>query len=153
MRLIKRLIELAVVVLIISLFMMNKDVMVQITYFGLSKPVTLAFWELVTICVSLGIIISAIGDFITHYKWLSERKRLLKTDQEHQQVVENLNKDIRQLHAENANLRQELEQKSAEIDSLRAAKEQAFHTSEKPIFSETPELSGLSGEITGKTDK
>ena len=31
MRLIKRLIELAVVVLIISLFMMNKDVMVQIT--------------------------------------------------------------------------------------------------------------------------
>jgi len=153
MRLIKRLIELAVVVLIISLFMMNKDVTVRITYFGLDQPVTLAFWELVTICVSLGIIIAAIGDFITHYKWLSERKKLLKTDQEHQQVVENLNKDIRQLHAENAKLRQDLDEKSAEIDSLKAVEEQPFPRSEKPVFAETAELSGLSGETTAKMDK
>jgi uncharacterized protein YoxC len=153
MRLIKRLIELAVVVLIISLFMMNKDVSVQITYFGLTEPVRLAFWELVTICVSLGIIIAAIGDFITHYKWLSERKRLLKTDQEHQQVVENLNKDIRQLHAENAKLRQDLEEKSAEIDSLKVAEEQPFPRSEKPVLAEAGDFTGLSGETTGKTDK
>jgi type III secretory pathway component EscU len=153
MRLIKRLIELAVVVLIISLFMMNKDVSVRITYFGLTEPVTLAFWELVTICVSLGIIIAAIGDFVTHYKWLSERKKLLKTDQEHQQVVENLNKDIRQLHAENAKLRQDLEEKSAEIDSLKAAEEQPLPRTEKPAFAEAADLTGLSGETTGKTDK
>ncbi|MEW6114815.1 MAG: hypothetical protein AB1664_21960 [Thermodesulfobacteriota bacterium] len=153
MRLIKRLIELAVVVLIISLFMMNKDVSVRITYFGLAEPVTLAFWELVTICVSLGIIIAAIGDFITHYKWLSERKKLLKTDQEHQQVVENLNKDIRQLHAENAKLRQDLEEKSAEIDSLKAAEEQPVPGTEKPVLAEAADLTGLSGETTGKIDK
>ena len=72
MRLIKRLLELAFVILIISLFMKNKDVELQITYFGLSAPIKVALWELVTICVSLGIIIAAVGDFMTQLKWLRE---------------------------------------------------------------------------------
>ena len=82
MRLIKRLIELAFVILIISLFMKNKDIELSINYFGLKEPIKLAFWELVTLCVSVGIIIAALGDFITQLKWVRERRRMVKTDRE-----------------------------------------------------------------------
>ena len=119
MRLIKRLIELAFVILVISLFMKNKDVAVQINYFGLSEPITVAFWELVTVCVSVGIIIAAVGDFITQLKWIGERRRMVKTDKEHNQVVEGLNKQIKELQTENQKLRGELDAKSAEVESMR----------------------------------
>jgi hypothetical protein len=119
MRLIKRLIELAFVILVISLFMKNKDVVLQINYFGLSEPIKVAFWELVTICVSLGIIIAAVGDFITQLKWVRERRRMVKTDKEHHQVVEGLNKQIKELQSESQKLRSELEEKSSEVDSMR----------------------------------
>ncbi len=118
MRLIKRLIELAFVILIISLFMKNKDVELQITYFGLSAPIKMAFWELVTICVSVGIIIAAVGDFMTQLKWLRERRRMIKTDQEHQAEVDSLNARIEGLEADNKHLKGELEQKSKELSDL-----------------------------------
>ncbi len=119
MRLIKRLIELAFVVLIISLFMKNKDVEVNIAYFGLVEPVKVAFWELVTVCVSVGIIIAAVGDFITQLKWIKERRRMIKTDQEHQQVVEDLNRQMTQLKSENDKLKQDVDTKNAEADQAR----------------------------------
>ena len=119
MRLIKRLVELAFVILVISLFMMNKDVELQLNYFGLSKPITVAFWELVTFCVSLGIIIAAVGDFITQLKWVRERRRMIKTDQEHQSEVARLEARIGDLESENQRLKAELEAKSAAADSLR----------------------------------
>jgi type III secretory pathway component EscU len=87
MRLIKRLIELAFVILVISLFMKNKDIELQINYFGLSEPIKVAFWELVTFCVSIGIIIAALGDFITQLKWIREKRRMIKTDKGHQKEV------------------------------------------------------------------
>jgi len=65
MKFVKRLIELAFIILIISLFMKNKDLEFQITYFGLSEPIKMAFWELVVLCVSAGIIIAALGDLVT----------------------------------------------------------------------------------------
>ncbi|MEJ2717584.1 MAG: hypothetical protein P8182_10655 [Deltaproteobacteria bacterium] len=119
MRLIKRLIELAFVIFVISLFMKNKDVVLQINYFGLTEPITVAFWELVTICVSVGIIIAAVGDFITQLKWVRERRRMVKTDKEHHQVVDGLNKQIKELQAEQQRLRSELEAKSEEVQSMR----------------------------------
>lgn len=112
MRLIKRLIELAFVIFVISLFMKNKDVVMQIDYFGLSAPIQVAFWELVTLCVSVGIIIAAIGDFVTQWKWKAERRRMIKTDQEHQSVVERLQLRIQQLESENRTLKKDLEEKS-----------------------------------------
>ncbi len=118
MRLIKRLIELAFVILIISLFMKNKDVELQITYFGLSAPIKVAFWELVTVCVSVGIIIAAVGDFMTQLKWLRERRRMVKTDQEHQSEVDRLNTQIQSLESENKRLKGELEQKSKELSDI-----------------------------------
>ncbi len=118
MRLIKRLIELAFVVFVISLFMKNKDVELQITYFWLSQPIKMAFWELVTLCVSLGIIIAAIGDFITQLKWIRERRRMIKTDQEHQGDVARLNDLVKGLESENERLRKELEQKTSEVSSF-----------------------------------
>jgi hypothetical protein len=91
MRLIRRLIELAFVIFVLSLFMKNKDIVMQIDYYGLSAPITVAFWELVTVCVSLGIIIAAVGDFITQFKWAAERRSMRKRDSEHQQAVDGLN--------------------------------------------------------------
>ncbi len=114
MRLVKRLIELAFVVLVISLFMMNKDVELQINYFGLQEPIKVAFWELVTFCVSLGIIIAAVGDFVTQLKWIRERRKMIKTDQDHQGEVERLSHRIQTLESENQRLKRELEQKAQE---------------------------------------
>ena len=118
MRLIKRLIELAFVILIISLFMKNKDIELSINYFGLKEPIKLAFWELVTICVSLGIIIAAIGDFITQLKWVGERRRMIKTDRGHLDEVKGLNKRICDLESENQRLQNDLEQKNSKIAEL-----------------------------------
>jgi hypothetical protein len=114
MRLIKRLIELAFVILVISLFMMNKDVELQLNYFGLSHPIKVAFWELVTFCVSLGIIIAAVGDFITQLKWVRERRRMMKTDREHESEVARLQARISDLESENQRLKTGLGEKSAE---------------------------------------
>lgn len=118
MRLIKRLIELAFVILIISLFMKNKDIELSINYFGLQEPIKLAFWELVTICVSLGIIIAALGDFITQLKWVRERRRMIKTDREHQGDVDRLNEKIADLESHVQKIQKELEQKAARIAEL-----------------------------------
>ncbi|MCA1959910.1 MAG: hypothetical protein LDL33_03860 [Desulfomonile sp.] len=118
MRLIKRLIELAFVIFIISLFMKNKDVELTITYFGLAEPIKVAFWELVTFCVSVGIIVAALGDFITQLKWIGERRRMIKTHQEHQGVVDGLNKQIEQLQAETTALQRRLTEKTREAEEL-----------------------------------
>lgn len=118
MRLLKRLIELAFVMFVLSLFMKNKDVEMQITYFWLSQPVKLAFWELVTLCVSLGIIVAAIGDFITQLKWIRERRRMLKTDREHNSEVARLKDLAKGLEAENERLKRELELKTSEVSSV-----------------------------------
>lgn len=118
MRLIKRLIELAFVIFIISLFMKNKDVELTITYFGLAEPIKVAFWELVTFCVSVGIIVAALGDFITQLKWIGERRRMIKTDREHESVVEGLNNQIERLQAEARGLKQQLTEKTREADEL-----------------------------------
>jgi uncharacterized membrane protein YciS (DUF1049 family) len=118
MRLIKRLIELAFVILIISLFMKNKDIELSINYFGLKEPIKLAFWELVTLCVSVGIIIAALGDFITQLKWVRERRRMVKTDREHQGDVARLNEKISDLESHVQRIQKELDQKNARIAEL-----------------------------------
>ncbi|MDD3472697.1 MAG: hypothetical protein PHS86_07940, partial [Syntrophaceae bacterium] len=123
MRLLKRLIELAFVILVISLFMKNKDIELSINYFGLKEPITVAFWELVTFCVSLGIIIAAVGDFITQLKWVGERRRMIKTDQEHSNEVKRLNDKIKSLEKENQEVQRELEEKKTEIEDLKKSLE------------------------------
>jgi hypothetical protein len=145
MKLIKRLIELAFVILIISLFMKNKDIELQINYFGLAQPIKVAFWELVTLCVSLGIIIAALGDFITQLKWIRERRRMIKTDKEHQGVVDKLNDRIKSLETDSQRLQTELDVKLTEISQLQgklttAANPQSEAVqSEKGIISEATE--------------
>ncbi|MBI5250873.1 MAG: hypothetical protein HY912_15405 [Desulfomonile tiedjei] len=119
MRLIRRLIELAFVLFVISLFMKNKDITLQIDYYGLKEPIKVAFWELVTLCVSLGIIIAALGDFITQLKWVRERRRIIKRDQQHQGEVDGLNAKLLQLQEANLRLKKEAEAKSRELDGLR----------------------------------
>ena len=120
MRLIKRLFELAVFLFFISLFMMNKDVVIDFNYFGLKQPIKLAFWELVTISVSIGIIVAALGDFLSQIKWLAERRRLQKQANEHQQVVDGLNARIEELEADNERMKNELELRPPGIDSMLA---------------------------------
>lgn len=119
MRLIRRLIELAFVILIISLFMKNKDVVLQVDYYGLKEPIKLAFWELVTLCVSLGIIIAAVGDFITQLKWMRDRRRMVKRDKQHQGEVDGLNAKIQQLQNENQRLKKDAGTQSKDLEVVR----------------------------------
>lgn len=120
MRLIRRLVELAFVLFVISLFMKNKDVELQFDYYGLKEPIKVAFWQLVTICVSIGIIIAAVADFITQVKWLGERRKMIKRDQEHQGEVDRLNAKIRQTQDENQRLKKEAEAKAKGLDAVRS---------------------------------
>ena len=91
----------------------------NINYFGLSEPITVQFWELVSFCIALGVIIAALGDFITQLKWIKERRRMMKTDREHQSVVSGLNDKIQSLETENQRLKNELEQKEQDRARLR----------------------------------
>ncbi len=117
MRLLKRLIELAFVIFIISLFMKNKNIELQIDYYGLKEPLKVAFWELVTFCVSIGIIIAALGDFITQLKWIGERHRMIKADREHKSELDSLHSRIQTLEGENLRLKRELSQKTKESET------------------------------------
>lgn len=117
LKLIKRLIEVALVIFIISLFMKNKNIEFQIDYYGLAAPIQVAFWELVTFCVAMGIIVAALGDFITQLRWIGERRRMIKTDRDHKGVTDKLNAKIQSLESENKQLKNELEQKIREIAS------------------------------------
>lgn len=112
MKLLKRLIELAFIIFIISLFMKNKDIDLQLTYYWPSTPIKVAFWELVTFCVSLGIIIAALGDFISQVKWVGERRRLIKNDKENQSEINRLNLAVSDLESKNKQLKSELDKKS-----------------------------------------
>jgi hypothetical protein len=120
MRLIRRLVELAFVILVISLFMKNKNIELQIDYYGLKEPIKVAFWELVTFCVSIGIIIAAVGDLVTQVKWLGERRRMVKRDHEHQGELDRLNTKVREMQDENQRLKKEAEAKSRELDVARS---------------------------------
>jgi hypothetical protein len=119
MRLFKRLIELAFVVFIISVFMKNSDISVNLKYYGLKDPINVAFWELVTLCVSMGIIISALGDFVTQLRWIRERSQLKKVSKEHAAAVEDYNRRIEELEKENMTLRAEAEKGSNPPETLR----------------------------------
>jgi len=109
MKFVKRLIELAFIIFIISLFMKNKDVEFQLAYFGLSEPIKIAFWELVIICVSIGIIIAALGDLVAQLKWRNERRRMIKSEQDHEAEIARLNGLVKGLEAENQRLTKDLE--------------------------------------------
>jgi chromosome segregation ATPase len=96
-------------------------------------------WELVTICVSVGIIIAAVGDFMTQLKWLRERRRMIKTDKEHQTEVDRLNTQIQGLESENKRLKGELEQKSKELSSLQKQDTAPTGLAEEPIGGAAPD--------------
>lgn len=136
MKLVKRLIELAVFLLLISLFMKNKDVELTINYFGLSEPLKVQFWELVTFCVALGVIIAAVADLITQFKWVSEKRRLIKNDKEFRKTTEGLNQRIAELESENESLQSEKERLKNDLDS----KTKDLEATAKDLQTKTTEL-------------
>jgi hypothetical protein len=105
MRLVKRLIELAFAIFIITLFAKNQGLEFSINYYGLKEPLKMAFWELVIFCVSLGILICALGDFVTQLKWIKEKRRIVKRDKDHQGELNRLNERVQILEKENEKLR------------------------------------------------
>jgi hypothetical protein len=115
MRSIKRLIELAFFVFLLTLFGKNMDVSVQIKYYGLGQPITVQFWELVLFCVAFGIIIAAVGDLITQLKWMGEKRRMIKAEKGHAAEVQKLSDRIRGLEADNQRTQKELERRSKEL--------------------------------------
>lgn len=140
MKLIKRIIELVLVMMVITLFMMNKDVVMSINLFGLTQePLQVSFWVLVTICVSLGIFIAAVGDFVTQLQWHKERKRMIKTDKEHETVVKDLEAKIETLSVENERLAKELESERTK-------------SSDEPSSFQTTSLGEYTSSIREKSD-
>lgn len=140
MRLIKRLIELAFFVFLLSLFGKNMDLSLPIKYYGLQQPITVQFWEVVIFCVACGIIIAALGDFITQLKWLSERRRMIKTDREHHSEVQALTEKVRALEADNTRAEKELD-----------AKTKAFEETSVRLQKQTLELEQVSRQLEAKT--
>ncbi len=120
MKFVKRIIEVAFIVLVISIFMKNKDLELQINYFGLSEPIRMAFWELVTLCVSIGIIIAAAGDLVTQLKWRRERRKMIRAEQESKGEMARLTGLVKGLEAEIDRLRKESEQTAVEPPSFQS---------------------------------
>ncbi|GEM_PF-657675 len=139
MKLIRRLIELAFVILVFSFFMKNKDVAMNISYYGLSEPIRVAFWELVTFCVSLGVIIAALGDLVTQLGWVKERKRMQRTDKEHQEVLNKLSERTGQLEDDNQALRRELEEKAAEMETANRVESPPYDSFAEGTLDDTEE--------------
>jgi hypothetical protein len=128
MKLVKRLIELAFGVFLLTLFALNSDVMISIRYYGLREPITVRFFELVLFCVSLGILLAAFGDFITQLRWIGERRRLVKKDKEHQAQVDNLTGRASEVEDENARLKRNNEALQKKVSDLEAAQAKAAET-------------------------
>lgn len=118
MRLLIRVIGIAFFIFIISLLMKNKDVELQINYFGLVEPLKVAFWEVVTLCIVVGFLIAALGDFVTQIKWIREKRQMVKTHKERHAELSRLNDKIGELEAQNRSLKQNLDQKSREASEM-----------------------------------
>ncbi len=99
MKLIKRVIEVGMVVVVIVLFMLNKEVQVDVNFFGIELK-QVDFWILVTVCVSVGILIAAIADFLNQLKWRKEKRTMVKADRERSDVEKDLKQRIEDLEKE-----------------------------------------------------
>ncbi|MDQ1238665.1 MAG: hypothetical protein QG577_850 [Thermodesulfobacteriota bacterium] len=119
MKLAKRLLALAFVVFVITLFMFNKDLKVSIGYFGLSGPIDIPFWIIVTACFSLGFLIVAIIDSVSQLKWIREQRNWAKIDKERTEQIDKVNTALRSLEDLNRQLKADLERKTSEIQDLK----------------------------------
>ncbi|MBM3301591.1 MAG: hypothetical protein FJY85_16790 [Deltaproteobacteria bacterium] len=137
MRLIRWLIHIAFFFFLISVFMKNKDIVLKVNYFGLPRPIDVEFWEMASFCVAIGLIIAALGDFFANLKWIRERRRMIKTDLEHQSVVDGLNSRIEALETENQRLKRELEKKAKEISESKVTETTPQPTSLEVLSTES----------------
>jgi type II secretory pathway component PulF len=99
------------VVFLITVFMSNSNVEMELNYYFLAHPIKVAFWELVTFCMSLGIILAASIDFLSQLSIIAERRRLTKADQEQKAEIERLTAELQTLQAENEELKKKPEGK------------------------------------------
>ncbi|MEW6352079.1 MAG: hypothetical protein AB1646_23760 [Thermodesulfobacteriota bacterium] len=107
MKLFKTILVIIFFMFLMSVFMLNKNVELPVNYFGLSAPLKVDFWQLVTVCVALGVFISALWDFFTELKWRRERRKMIQTHNEHVSVEAGLKARIEELETENERLRRE----------------------------------------------
>jgi hypothetical protein len=96
------------VVFLITIFMSNSNVEMEINYYFLAHPIKVAFWELVTFCMSLGIIMAASIDFLSQLSVIAERRRLAKADKEQKAEIERLTAEIQAMESENEDLKKQL---------------------------------------------
>ncbi len=106
------------VVFLITIFMTNSGVEMELNYYLLPHPIKVAFWELATFCMSLGIIIAAVIDFVSQVGAIRQRRRLVKADAEQKAEIERLTVSIQTLESENEQLKKQLEGKVTGIGSL-----------------------------------
>ncbi len=103
-------------IFLITVFMSNSNVEMQLTYYLLPHPIKVAFWELVTFCLSLGIIVAALVDFVSQIGFMRERRKLLKDDKEQKAEIQRLTESVQTLEVENEKLRSDMEGKPRVID-------------------------------------
>jgi hypothetical protein len=116
LRIIKWLLVVAAFYLMISLFMMNKNVEFQLQYYGLTEPLKVEFWQLVTAWFAAGLLVAGVCDSLTLLKWYFERRKMMKTDREHAGAVAKLDAKIRGIESDNLRLKAELDAKTKELD-------------------------------------
>ncbi len=144
MKLLKRLIGLVCLVLVITLFMQNKDVRVSVDYFGLAAPLDVPFWILAMACFCVGFALAAVGDFIAYLKWRSEKRQLKKREAELSDELQKLKSTVQALEDLNRRLKTDMEEKTNEIRTLKQQRDLTGHEQQQASQTVAPRPTGQS---------
>jgi len=138
MKLLKRLAGLTFLVLVITLFMQNKDVRVPVDFIGLIAPIQAPFWVLVTVCFCAGFVLPAVADFIAYMKWKTEKRQLKKKETELTDELEKFKSAVRSLEDLNRRLKADSEENAKEITKLKEQLGALPHQQQQVSENETP---------------
>jgi len=142
MKLFKRLLTLVFIVFVITLFMYNKDLKISVGYFGLSVPIDIPFWIIVTVSFCCGFLILAVVDSVSQIKWMREKSSWVRIDKERTDQIDKVNLALRLSEDFNRQLQRDLEQKKSEIEELKKHKTVAEFTTMESRQKETPGAAG-----------
>lgn len=142
MKLVKRLLTLAFIVFVITMFMYNKDLKIAVGYFGLSAPIDIPFWIIVTVSFCCGFLILAVVDSVSQIKWMREKSSWVKIDKERTDQIDKVNLALRLSEDFNRQLKADLEQKKSEVEELKKQQTVTEFNRMESLPKEAPSTSG-----------
>jgi hypothetical protein len=149
MTLLHRIIERVIVIGVLSFYMQNKDIQIQLNFFGLTQPVNAHLGQIITLAVAVGLFLCIIGDIFSQLKGMRDRNRMVKRDKEHQGEVERLEERVQELEKEADTLKAERDGKAKLIRSL----EEQVATYSAAVAAESPASGYSSPKATPDEDK